>query len=91
MRMAAQRVPVILLGLGLAACVTRGDIEEIKENQKTIIDKLDKGGRAPARPAAKQRPQGPDRAATYSFPVGEALSRGPSDALITLIEVTDFQ
>ena len=90
MRMATQRVPVILLGLGIAACVTRGDIEEIKENQKTIIDKLDKGGRAPARPA-QQRPKGPDRAATYSFPVGEAFAKGPSDALVTLIEVTDFQ
>ena len=90
MRMATQ-VPTILLGLGLAACVTRGDIEEIKENQKTIIDKLDKGGRAPAARQPQQRPQGPDRAATYSFPVGEALARGPSDALVTLIEVTDFQ
>ena len=90
MRMAPQQVPMILLGLGLAACVTRGDIEEIKENQKTIIDKLDKGGRAPARPKPS-RPQGPDRAATYSFPVGEALARGPKDALVTLIEVTDFQ
>ncbi len=90
MRTAAQRVPAILLGLGLAACVTRGDIEEIKENQKTIIDKLDKGARAPARPS-QQRPRGPDRAATYSFPVGESQFRGAKDALVTLIEVTDFQ
>ena len=90
MRTAAQRVPAILLGLGLAACVTRGDIEEIKENQKTIIDKLDKGGRAPARPAQK-RPQGPDRAATYAFPIGESYTRGPANALVTLVEVTDFQ
>lgn len=85
-----HRVPAILVGLGLAACVTRGDIEEIKENQKTIIDKLDKGGRAPARPA-QQRPRGPDRAATYAFPIGDATYRGPADAAVTLIEVTDFQ
>lgn len=90
MRMATKRVLAIVLGVGLAACVTRADIEEIKENQKSIIDKLDKGGRAPARPA-QQRPRGPDRAATYSFPVGESTFRGAKDALVTLIEVTDFQ
>jgi protein-disulfide isomerase len=80
-----------LLALSVAACVTRGDIEEIKENQKTIIDKLEKVARAPARPTPPQRPRGPDRASTYSFPVGESFARGSNDALITLIEVTDFQ
>ena len=89
MRMAAHQVPMILLGIGLAACVTRGDIEEIKENQKKIMDKLDKSGRAaPQRP---QRPRGPDRAATYSVPIGESMARGPADAWVTLVEVTDFQ
>ena len=89
MRLAANRLPLILLGLGFAACVTRGDIEEIKENQKKILDKLDKVGRAG--PQAPQRPQGPDEKATYSVPVGDAPAKGPADAWVTVAEISDFQ
>jgi hypothetical protein len=90
MRLAANRVPLILLGLGIAGCVTRGDIEEIKENQKKILEKLDRPGRGGPQ-APPQRPQGPDAATTYSVPVGDAAAVGPADAWVTVVAISDFQ
>ena len=90
MRLAPNRIPLFLLGLGFAACVTRGDIEEIKENQKKILEKLERGGGRPT-PPTPQRPHGPDAAATYSVPIGNAAAEGPADALVTIVEVSDFQ
>ena len=83
-----HNVPLVLLGLGLAACVTRGDLEEIKENQKKILEKMDRTARAPARP---QRPAQPDRNKTYAMPVGKSAIIGPKDAWVTIVEVSDFQ
>ena len=37
---------ISVLGLVFAACVTRGDIEEIKANQEKILEKVEKGGGA---------------------------------------------
>ena len=90
MRVTMERVPLMLLALGFAACVTRGDIEEIKENQKKILAQLEKGGR-PAMPTQPQRPQGPDPAKVYAFPVGDSPSKGGQEAWVTLVEVSDFQ
>jgi hypothetical protein len=90
MMRALDRVPLVLLALGFAACVTRGDIEEIKETQKKILAQLEKGGR-PQMPQQPQRPQGPDPAKTYAFPVGDAAAKGPAEAWVTLVEVSDFQ
>jgi protein-disulfide isomerase len=91
MRLATHRVPLILLALGFtAACVTRGDIEEIKETQKEILKKLDQrpAARAPQRP---QRPRGPDPSKVYAFPVGDSYASGPKDAWVTIVEISDFQ
>ena len=90
MRVALDRVPLMLLALGFAACVTRGDIEEIKETQKKILAQLDKGGR-PQMPQQPQKPQGPDPAKTYAFPLGESAVKGGQDAWVTIVEVSDFQ
>ena len=91
MRLATQRVPLILMALGFtAACVTRGDVEEIKETQKEILKKLDQRPAAAA-PQRPQRPRGPDAAKTYAFPVGDSHAKGPKDAWVTIIEVSDFQ
>ncbi len=90
MMRALDRVPLMLLALGFAACVTRGDIEEIKENQKKILTQLEKGGR-PQMPQQPQRPQGPDPAKVYAFPVGDSPAQGPADAWVTIVEVSDFQ
>ncbi len=90
MKPALHRVPLMLLALGFAACVTRGDIEEIKETQKKILAQLEKGGR-PQMPQQPQRPQGPDPAKVYAFPVGDAPAIGGADAWVTIVEVSDFQ
>ena len=92
MRLSQQRIPLMLVGLGmLSACVTRADIEEIKKNQKDIITKLDSVGKAgPARPAP-QRPRGPDPTKVYAFPAGDSPAKGPKDAWVTILEISDFQ
>jgi protein-disulfide isomerase len=90
MRLVAKNSLVFLVGIGLVGCVTRGEIEEIKSNQKEILAKLDKIQKSG--PAARpQRPRGPDPSKVYSFPVGESAAKGPKDAWITIIEVSDFQ
>ncbi len=90
MRALAHRSLLILLAFAMASCVTRADIEEIKKNQKDILAKLDKvgGGAGAKRP---QRPRGPDPAKTYAFPAGDSASKGPKDAWVTVIEISDFQ
>ena len=91
MRLAQHRLPLMLLGLGLASCVSRAEIEEIKKNQKDILAKLDQIQKAgPARPAPR-RPAGPDPTKTYSFPAADSPIRGEKDAWVTIIEVSDFQ
>ena len=91
MRWMTKRVPLMLLAMGLAACVTRGDIEEIKETQKEILKKIEAGGGARAKPAQPQRPRGPDPAKVYAFPAGNSYAKGAKDAWVTIIEVSDFQ
>ena len=66
------------------------NIEEIKENQKKILAKLESGGR-PNMPAQAQQPQGPDPAKVYALPAGDSPVKGATDAWVTLVEVSDFQ
>ncbi len=90
----ATLVGVALASLTLAACVDPNDISEIKKNQKQIIEKLDEiGKKGPAAPSPRQRPmpRRPDPAKVYSFDVGSSPIRGPSDAWVTIVEVSDFQ
>jgi protein-disulfide isomerase len=91
--MSFKKIIVALVATGsLASCVSRADIEEIKANEKDILAKLDKMAAAPARPQQPQQQQrGPDPTATYAFPLGDAVLRGSSDALVTIVEVSDFQ
>lgn len=84
-----------ILGLvGAAGCVTRGEVEELKNGQKEILAKLDKmektGGRGGAG-GAGQAPRGPDPTKVYAFPAGDGAVKGPTDAWVTIIEVSDFQ
>jgi protein-disulfide isomerase len=55
---------------------------------------VDGGGRAPARPqAAAQRPPRPmeDPKAVYRVPVGDSPVKGAPDALVTIVESSDFE
>ncbi len=92
MLLSAKRVILVALGLGLGACVTRSDIEEIRSSQEKILNKLDAlqraGGVAQQRPPA---PRGPDPAKVYSFAVDNSPVKGPQDAWVTVVEVSDFQ
>jgi protein-disulfide isomerase len=56
---------------------------------------LDGGGRQPARPAAQpgQRPARPveDPKAVYQVTLGDSPAKGPADALVTIVESSDFE
>jgi protein-disulfide isomerase len=86
----AMKTMVVVAAAGLlASCVTRADIEEIKQQQKDILAKLDKVGTGG--PQAPQQPRGPDPSKTYAFPIGESPVKGAKDAWVTIVEVSDFQ
>ena len=94
MKVLIKQLLVAVVAVGFAGCVTRAEVEEIKNGQNTILAKLDKleksGMGRPAAPApAPQR--GPDASKVYAFPVGEAAVHGPADAWVTIVEVSDFQ
>ena len=74
-------------------------LSEIKDNQQSILARLDqleeKIGTAPQRPARPDaqaaRPGQPDPAKTYKVPLGEAQTKGPADAKVTIVEWSDYQ
>ncbi|MEL6341158.1 MAG: thioredoxin domain-containing protein [Myxococcota bacterium] len=88
----ARNAGIAFIAAALIGCVTRSDLEELKTNQKQIIEKLEKIEKAgPPAQAQRQRPRGPDPQAVYSFQVGESHTKGPDDAWVTLVEISDFQ
>ena len=93
MKSVMSRLPLILVALFAISCTSRADLDEIKATQKQILTKLEAIAKRPAAvaKAAPKRPRGPDPKKTYAFPVGKSPSQGPKDALVTVIEVSDFQ
>lgn len=93
--LAIQRTLCSLMILGIVGCVTRGDIDDVRKGQADILAKLDqieKSTRAQQRPP--QPPPGPpqpDQSKVYGFPIGNAAIEGPKDALVTIVEISDFQ
>ncbi len=87
--------PLMVVSLGLTACVDPNDIKEIKKNQKQIIEKIDElSKRGPTAPQPRPRgpqPGRPDPSKVYAFEVGDAPQKGPKDAWVTIVEVSDFQ
>jgi protein-disulfide isomerase len=84
----------------IGGCASPEDIEQLKKGQTEILAKLEKEilpkieqlekARAAA-PAAPQQPGRPDPNKVYAFPVGSAATKGPDDAWVTIIEVSEFQ
>ncbi len=84
--------PLVAIGVGLVGCVDPNDIKDIKRNQKKILEKLDDVAKArPAAPQRRPRPNRPDPSKVYSFEVGDSAAKGPKDAWVTIVEVSDFQ
>jgi protein-disulfide isomerase len=104
--MLLKRSLVAGLGLGLAAAVVGGcgpspqEIEEIKQKQNEILSKLEKDilpkldkiekARAAA-PTPPPQPGRPDPNQVYAFATGDSPAKGPEDAWVTIIEVSEFQ
>ena len=90
-----------LVGLiGLAGCASPEDVEELKKGQKEILSKLEKEvlpklekieNARVAAAAAPARPGQPDASAVYAFPVGDSPAKGPADAWVTIVEISEFQ
>ena len=87
-----------LIALFAFSCASKADLDEIKNSQKetnkqlkAIATALKSGAGVRAQAAKRPRPKGPDPKKTYAFPVGNSPTKGPADALVTVIEISDFE
>ncbi len=87
-----MKFPKSILLLVLVGCIDPGDVDALRQNQEHIQNRLKKletrlEARARA-PAAKA----PDASAkVHPFAIGGSPQLGPSDAWVTIVEVSDFQ
>ena len=88
--------------LSLVGCQQPVDLSKVEDGlaklekkQDKILARIDEVGKkvgkagAPARP--QPRPGRPDPNKVYKVEVGDAPIRGPKDALVTIVEWSDFQ
>lgn len=89
---------VALALLGTAGPARAGDMDEIKETQKKILERLDAQDktlkdilqRLQPQPAAAGRPQ-LDPNKVYTIALGASPIRGPKNAPVTMYEFSDYQ
>ena len=95
------------VALGLAGCQGQNAFAQLQENlasidqkQDAILAKLDtletKVAERPAAAPGKAKPAGPrpgrpDPKLTYNVPIGDAATKGSGEALVTIVEWSDFQ
>lgn len=90
---------VLTTGCDKAAPVDTSKIEntlkELKAGQDKVLKELaavkTEVKKAPARAKPGRRPGSPDPAAVYKVPVEDAHAKGPADALVTIVEWSEFQ
>ena len=94
MKTLSRALITLLVVAGLTGCISRQEFDEMKSNQQTIIKKLDElAKKGPAARPTPPRRNGPDASKTYGFPVdkGQAPVAGNENALVTIIEISEFQ
>jgi protein-disulfide isomerase len=64
-------------------------VDQIAQDQRKIMEMLQKGGGAGAAAARPPRPE-PDRAKTYAVPIENDPFDGPADAKVTLVKAYDY-
>ena len=96
-----------VFGMSLPACQGQSGFAQIQESLASIdekqdnllatlggleqkLDALPAGAPGKAKPAGA-RPGVPEPSLTYKVEVGDAVVKGPSDALVTIVEWSDFQ
>ena len=82
----------LLVGVGFIASCNRADLDEIKENQKKIMDKL----AAIEKKSGGQRPQRPPRPKVdydkvHDISTSGLAFKGAKNAKVTIVEFTDYQ
>jgi protein-disulfide isomerase len=84
---------IVLAFLSAAPAASGSDLEEIRETQKKILERLDRQDRMLQdilqRLTGQPQPPGPNE--IYDLPVAHSPIRGPKDARVTLVEFGDFQ
>jgi protein-disulfide isomerase len=65
---------------------------EIKDGQEQILARLEAMQKVITAPAPTPPPRAePDPNKVYAFPAGDSPSKGPGDAWVTIVEVSEFQ
>ena len=85
-----------VFSLSPARSFAASEMEEIRETQKKILERLDSQDkllrdilqRVQAGPAGRPEAD-PNR--VYTIPIGGSPIKGPKEAVITLVEFSDFQ
>ena len=69
-----------------------GKLEKDVEKAAKAAAAAEVAAKAAGRPAPPQRRAGqPDPAKVYAFPVGTSPIKGPKDAWVTIVEISEFQ